>query len=183
MKQLFSFITFSLIIITLSSCKTKPYDPAAWINPDSKDSIMTELATFLGKRPRGVLREDRFNPEHKSHFENLAKRFELIYYHKDENKHYYYILRPARNHEGHVKRGVGGWFEREGAEAITTFVEVFNTPILPEKELLHKGLELFSEMIATGNTEKFSGNKGYIEWPDARTQYDSSINEWIYIAD
>lgn len=183
MKQLFSFITFSLIIITLSSCKTKPYEPSGLINQDSGDSIMTELATYLGKRPRGVLREDRFNPEHKSHFENLAERFELIYYHKDENRHYYYILRPARNHEGSAKRGVGGWFEKVGEEAITAFMELFNTPILPEKELIDKGLELFSEMIATGNTDKFSGKKGYIEWPDARTKYDPNINEWVYIAD
>lgn len=183
MKQLSGYILIILLTISFTACNTNQYSPSVLMAHESSDSIMTELATFLGKRPRGVLREDRFNPEHKLHFENLAKRFELIYYHNDGDRHYYYILRPARNHEGHVKRGVGGWFEKKGDARITTFMEVFNTPILPEKELKTKGLELFSEMIATGHLDKFQGNKAYIEWPDARTQYDPNINEWVYIAD
>lgn len=182
------FLTFILVVLTigilLPSCTKKPYNPQTNVKHTSVDSLMVDLTTFMGRRPKGLAPTERHNPKYRQYYTGLSAEFSLIYYYvTPDNLHYFYALRPARNHTGKVNRAVGGRFTLNNEGHIIRFEELFNTRILPEVELKETGLELFREMIQTGGIQKFIGNKKLIEWPDSRTVYDVEINEWIYVND
>jgi hypothetical protein len=172
-----------LLAATYSSCSEgkNPYSPENNIIHDNIDSLKTDMVTYIGKRPRGALQGDRHRPEFRTWFSEMAQQYELMYYYVDENNlHYFYMIRPARNHTGNVNRGIGGMFETDSDLVITRFFEIFNTPIKPLDALREIGLSLFEEMIKTGNVEKWIGNKEYIEWPGIGSRYDETINEWVF---
>ncbi len=185
MAKLLTFILVALTIgILLSSCTPNPYNPKTNVKHTSVDSLMVDLTTFMGKRPKGVKPSDRHNPKFREYYKDLSSEFSLIFYYvTPDDLHYFYALRPARNHTGKVNRAVGGRFSLNNEGRIIQFEELFNTRILPEAELKEIGLELFREMIQTGGIQKFISNKQLIEWPDSRTVYDGELNEWVYVND
>ena len=61
----------------------------------------------------------------------------------------------------------------------TEFEEVVNTPHLDEKVLKERGKFLFTELIKTGNLDKYLPMKHYVEWPDVNLVYDKKLNEWV----
>ena len=172
-------------VILLYACQSvNPFEPKKNVKHTSIDSLMVELTTIMGQRPKGVLNQDRHEPRYRKYYTDLSKEFSLIYYHvTPDGCHYYYALRPARNNTGKVNRGVGGRFRLNTDGEVILFEEVFNTKIFPKGELEEMGLELFKEMIETGGIGKFINNKKLVEWPDDRTIYDMGLNEWIYIKD
>jgi len=183
MKKKIELLALACLIV-VASCSVQPYNPQNYLTGTAKDSLTVEMVTFLGRRPYGVAREDRHNPAHIPHFKQLATGFRLVYYYPaNDGRIYYYMLRPARTHQGAVLRGVGGWFIADELNNITSFKEVFNTPVLQEEELKAIGLKLFESMVETGNIDSFLDNPAYIEWPDNRTRYDQEINEWVFIGD
>ncbi len=173
-------LTCAICVHLLWGCSETPYQPEKLITYTHPDSLKVDLVTYIGKRPKTVLQENRHQPEHRPYFANLANEFELIYYYPVDTRHYYYLLRPARNHSGNVNRAVGGWYNLNDSNEISHLVEVFNTHIMPVDDLKTIGLTLFEEMIASGAIELSVERKSIIEWPDDRTFYNDSINEWVY---
>jgi hypothetical protein len=61
---------------------------------------------------------------------------------------------------------------------ITSFEEVFNTPVASLDVLKKRGGELFSKMVRDGNVDEYLRHPDYVEWPNDMTYYDTVRNEW-----
>jgi hypothetical protein len=159
----------------------KKYDPAARYSGDTLDSFMTDVVTFIGRKPAISDWQTRFNPEHRQHYIQMRPEFELVYYRvADDGYHYFYLIRPARSLQGNL-RGVGGRFRPGELGALHDFEEVFNTVVMSEEVLRQRGFELFEHMVQHGNVDPFVGDGTYIEWPDDRMKYHVERKEWRYV--
>lgn len=156
------------------------YDPSTHYTGDAIDSFMTEVVTFIGRKPAVSDWQTRFNPEYRQHYIDMRSEFELVYYHTTaDGYHYFYLIRPARSLQGNL-RGVGGRFKPGEQGALHEFEEVFNTIVMDRVVLLQRGFELFEHLVQQGHVEPYLGDATYIEWPDDRMQYHFERKEWRY---
>jgi hypothetical protein len=179
----YPFTAILLIFITIgSSCNRVkyPYCPENFYARERLDSLLIEMVTIMGKRPKSIDKAASMLPEYRSYYEKLAREYELRFlFIGNDSVHYFYIIRPARNHTGNVNRAAGGYFSLDSTGQIVRFVEVFNTTILPVDELTEKGIPLFRMMIKTGNIDPFLRDRKLIEWPSETSHYDQELNEWV----
>lgn len=188
MNQSRIIILFLILTTGVAACKLFPkkekdhmhqYRVENYFSSDQKDTLLTDIVTLIGVKPRTATSLTRFEQEFRPYYIQYSEEFKMVYYFVNENDdHYYYLIRPARSTKGNT-RGVGGKFRFEN-EIIIEFEEIFNTPVLDEDQLIEIGEILFLEMIETGSVEQFFGNKFYIEWPDERLKYHKGLNEWRY---
>lgn len=174
-------ITLVILLPALLCCKTSTeYKIDIYFDKESQDSLLVNMVTYIGRKPRTADFETRHDPVHRRFYILQANEFKFHYYHvSPDSIHYYYLIRPARSTTGNL-RGVGGRFKIRQDLSLYEFEELFNTPVLPEEELITRGRSLFMEMIYSGNVDKYLENKDYIEWPDERLKYDKIKNEWRY---
>ncbi|MBW6497691.1 MAG: hypothetical protein K0B09_04830 [Bacteroidales bacterium] len=150
-----------------------------YFSTDQKDTLLADMVTFIGVKPKTATTQTRFESEFRPYYVAYSRQFQIIYFYvNNEADHYYYLIRPARSLAG-TTRGVGGRFRLEN-EKITDFEEVFNTPVFDEDKLFEIGETLFLEMIETGDVNRYLGNKLFIEWPDDRLRYHKGLHEWRY---
>jgi hypothetical protein len=169
------------ILFLLIGCRTEnKYTISSYHDQDTIDTLLVNLVTFVGVKPKAANWETRLLPEHRSYYINQAKQFSFDrYFVSPEGLHYFFMVRPARHPKGN-QRGVGGKFRLTEDMQITELEELFNTPVMPNEEIILKGRKIFNEMITNGNIEKYLNDKDYIEWPDERLKYDKVKNEWRY---
>ncbi len=173
-------ILLSAALTILINCKreSEDFSPDNYYAADVKDSLLVNMVTYIGKKPRLADYQTRHNQEHRKFYIQQSENYRLVYYYiTDHGTHYYYMIRPARSPRGNT-RGVGGRFRMKEPLMLYDFEELFNTPILDEQELSVIGKTLFREMLNSGNLDLYMGNKDYIEWPDERLRYDKIRNEW-----
>jgi hypothetical protein len=145
-----------------------------------QDSILLKIITYVYKAPEGISGLERFKPEHKAHYSKEIEKFTVVDYHiKEDKRHYFLLLRPARNIHGH-KRTVGGSFLINEKNEISDYFEIFNTPILPAKEAVEKGKEILAYYQKNGDLGSYYLNKEYVEFPDERCVYSTDTYEWYY---
>jgi hypothetical protein len=182
MKRLGIISTLTIIIsLTILGCKQEEgYSIDKYFSQQQQDSLLINLVTYIGKKPKFADWQTRHEPQHNEYYRNHSKSFKFVFYLvTPDSTHYYYIIRPARSTTGNT-RGVGGKFRLGKNLQLIDFEEVFNTPILPEQELFEVGQTLFIEMINTGNIDRYINNRNLIEWPDDRLKYDKEKKEWRY---
>ena len=170
------------IILLSGSCKTggDSFSISSYYQDNFADSLMVDIVTFIGRKPRLTDHITRHAPEHRKFYTEQAQSYRFKYFHvAQDSTHYYYIFRPARSPQGNL-RGAGGKFRLDDRLRLYGFEEIFITPVLPEEELIEKGEKLFRELILNGNVERYIANRDYIEWPDNRLKYDKIRNEWRY---
>lgn len=156
------------------------YDVEQYFPGNQKDTLLTNMVTYIYRRPAEATAETRTNPKFRGYFVKSAQRFEYVYHHMDDDGvHYYYLIRPARNLE-RSHRAVGGTFTTNENLELVTFDEWFNTTIMNDSILRKKGLLLFEEMIEKGNVDRYLTDQNLIEWPDHRLKYDKDMHEWRY---
>jgi hypothetical protein len=162
----------------LFSCKDK-YEAKSYYSQAEQDSILTDIITYVYSKPTYATWQTRFEPKYRKYYVSHIKDFQFQRYYVDKNNtHYFYLIRPARGPEGNI-RGVGGFFKLSGDGKITSFREVFNTPIATREQLESRGAELFKWMIANQNVNDYLKNPDYIQWPDQITYYDTIQHEWL----
>ncbi len=183
MKEYVFICTSTIIISLLSISCGKVEDHFSvhnYFDQKRQDSLLVNIVTYIGKKPRLADYQTRHNAEHRNFYTQQAKQFRFQYYYVSaDNVHYYYLIRPARSTRGNL-RGAGGKFKMRGHLEIYDLEELFITPVLDEEELVTKGEALFREMVGSGNINKYINYKNYIEWPDERLKYDRARNEWRY---
>lgn len=169
----------SLSLSLLLFCCSGTQEPRHYFSEQQLDSLLADIITYIFVRPRGAAWDTRFNPEfRKFYVSNLSKfKFEKLY--RDQSGiYYFFIIRPARSAEG-TMRGVGGRFTLNDNGSITSFAEIFNTPVGSLSELRKKGNELFKYMVKHGHVNDYLLNDEYLEWPNAWTYYDTVRHEWL----
>jgi len=160
---------------------SEPYKVEKYFPGDLKDTLLTNMVTFIYKRPTAATNKSRTNAEFRGYYVKNAPLFKYLYHHMDEDSvHYYYLIRPARSVDGD-KRGVGGKFKVNSKLELVEFEETFNTIIQSEAELQENGLTLFEELVSRGNVDRYLSDKTLIEWPDDRLKYHIEMREWRYI--
>lgn len=155
------------------------YKTENYFSQDQIDTLLVDITTYIGARPKTATSQTRFEPEFRKYYTASSKHYRLLYFFANEQgDHFFYLLRPARHTKGN-QRGVGGRFSFVHGQ-INDFEEIFNTPVFDEDKLIEIGKTLFLEMIEAGNVDKYLGNKVFIEWPDGRLKYHKELNEWRY---
>jgi hypothetical protein len=148
-----------------------------------RDTLLTNLATYIYRRPSAAQWDTRFRPEFRNYYFENRNIMELIYLHNDDSVYYYYLLRDAVDRESASiqKRGVGGKFTMNDSLQFITFEELFNTRIFPEDSLIQVGYTFMEEVTTTGSAETFINDKTVIEWPDGTLFYSEEKHEWRFI--
>lgn len=181
MRNFFYLIPLVFLILPGLSCSSgRKYDIASYFSKEQSDSLLVDVVTFIGRKPEGSDWQTKYDPVYRNYYIRLSAGFSFEYYYiSPAGVHYFYMIRPARHKDGN-RRGVGGMYRIGSDGTIVDFEEVFNTPVKSEAELREIGKILFSELVKTGNVERFSENRNYIEWPDDRLKYDKVKKEWRY---
>lgn len=154
------------------------YDVNRHLDRDTRDTILTNIITYIYRVPRGVRKEDKHLPEYRHLYISQISDFRFVYYHIDrDSTHYFFMIRPARHIYGY-KRGVAGRFKVDADLNLIDFEEIFNTPMLSEKEILEKCRYLWEDLMYYGHVDRYVQNSEFIEFPDERTRYDKTLKEW-----
>lgn len=157
------------------------YDVAEYFSGNQKDTLLANMVTYIYRRPAKAKVEDRADPKYRGYYVRSSKLFEYVYHTVTEDDvHYFYLIRPARNLERNF-RGVGGRFTVNEDLELVTFEEIFNTTIMDVPSLREKGLILFEEMFIEGNVDRFLSDQNLVEWPDHRLKYNTERREWRYV--
>ncbi|HEU5289057.1 MAG TPA: hypothetical protein VFU05_00345 [Cyclobacteriaceae bacterium] len=173
-----SIVVFCLCGLFLLSCKDK-YEVKSYYTQAEQDTLLTNIITYVYSRPTYADWQSRFELKYRKYYVSHIKDFQFQHYFIDEDStHYFYLIRPARGPEGNI-RGVGGSFKMDRDGKITSFKEVFNTPIATQEQLNTRGVELFKWMVLHGNIDDYLKNPDYIEWPNQMTYYDTIQHEWL----
>lgn len=171
-----------LIGASLVACnnKSSSYDINNHFTQDEQDTLLTNIMIYIYKTPRGVRKENKFESEFRPLYASQLNEFKMLEYHIDEDStHYFYMLRPARNAEGH-KRGVAGKYKLGPELELLDFEEIFNTPMLPEDSIITRGKFLWEDLMHYKHVDRYFMNKDYIEFPNDQCTYDKELKEWVY---
>lgn len=171
-------VVFVLGVLLFSACSDK-YDVNDYHSEKERDSLLTDIITYVYVRPQYADWQTRFEPRFRKYYVSQLGKFRFEkYFIDDHGNHYYYLIRPARSAQGNI-RGVGGTFRRDASGKIVNFKETFNTPVAALPDLQTRGEELFRKMVKYGNVNDYLRHPDYIEWPDAMTYYDTIQHEWL----
>lgn len=156
------------------------YSIDTYYDKATQETILTNAIILIYKTPKGVRKEEKQKPEIRPLYQNMMPQFKWVYYYvDDEDYNHFYMVRPAKNTKGYV-RGVAGKFKLADDLSLLEFEEIFNTPMLPEEEVLSKGEYLWQDLMHYGHVDRYFLNKGFIEFPDERCRYDFEKKEWRY---
>lgn len=152
------------------------------MSKEEKDTLLTELASFIIRKPSAATWETKFHPEFREYYKKNRSELELVYLATVADTFYYYLLREARTNEGIKKRGVGGKYVINSTDnSIKDFEEIFVSRVLPESDLKEFGNEYMELVTTYSDLTGFLSQKEKIEWPDGRLFYSKQKKEWRYV--
>lgn len=155
------------------------YHVDRYVPANDQDTLLTNIVTYMGVKPRNTNYETRLDPVYRSFFVEQAKEYRFFRYYIDETgNHYFYIIRPARHALGN-RRAIGGTYKLDDDLKLLNYEELFVTQVLDEDLLEDIADDLFPAMIGNDLGE-YLNNRLIIEWPDDRLQYDKEKKEWRY---
>jgi hypothetical protein len=168
----------ALILLAIVSCSSgdNKYEISNYYDPAQRDSVLTEIITYLSTAPVYTTMDKRFEPQHRNFYASLLPKYSIYkYFIADDGTNYFYVIRPASK-IGDL-RAVGGHFKMNKHFKPVHFTEVFVTPVFPEAELKTRTVFLFDEMIK-GTIDPYLKMKTYAQWPNRASIYDSTTYEW-----
>lgn len=167
---------FGLII--LLGCNER-YSGENFLSPDQQAELLTDIVTCISPRAKGSTRYSMFDKKFRAYYHAQSKDFTLQYFFiSTAGRRYFYVLRPAPGPNGNL-RGVGGIFNLDANGLITSFREVFNTPVANREILETRGRELFQWLMEHGDVKPYEGNPDFVEWPNKVSYYDTARFEWV----
>lgn len=152
------------------------------MSDEEKDTLLTNLASFIIRKPASATWETKLNPEFREYFRKNRNELDLIYLTEVSDTFYFYLLREARTPDGMKFRGTGGkYIVNKESKSIEEFEEVFISKVLPESELEKIGIEYINLGTKHSNLSEFLSREEQIEWPDGRLFYSKLKKEWRYV--
>ena len=171
-----------LVYVFSLSCShnEKKYSPENYYSADVIDSLMVDIVTYIGKKPKNADHITKYDPEYRNFYTEMSRDFNMRkLFIAEDGTHYFYIIRPARHPLGN-RRAIGGRFLLDEYFQIRDFEEIFVTRVSDEENLNATGIQLFNELVRYGDTGSYLFNREIIEWPDDRCKYDNEKKEWRY---
>lgn len=168
-------IIISLVVI---SCQPDKYQVSSYFDKTQQDTLLTNIVTYIYSKAPQSSNQTRFQPQFRNYYVAALPKFNIEnYFISPDSTHYFFVMRPVGNLP--YKRGVVGRYKLSKNLMPYDFEEVVNTPHLEEKLVKERGKFLFTELIKSGNLNKYLTMKHYVEWPDANLVYDKKQNEWV----
>lgn len=173
-------ITF-LLTMVLVGCQKDEYSPERYCSEPERDSLLTNIITYMGPYAKGATNETRFEPRFRSEYVAQLKSYQFkSYFISKDSTHYFLVIRPVGG--GAIfKRAVGGKFKIQSKSLLPVeYEEMWCSPhFKKDSTVLNERADyVFSEMIKKGNVNHLLSMKHYIEWPDSMLQYDKTKHEW-----
>jgi len=166
-------------LITILLWPKDPYHVNRHIPKANQDSLLVDVVTYMGVKPRTANWENRTEPIFRKYYIHHAQEYSFHKYFIDENQtHFFYMIRPARHIDGN-RRGVGGFLKLDENFQITDYEEIFITKVFDEDYLKQIADDLFMALI-NNDLESYLKNREMIEWPDGRLKYHRQKREWRY---
>ncbi len=180
---------FSMVIITIVVVSSvlylilfppiHKYHVDRYVPAKDQDTLLTNIVTYMGVKPRNTNYETRLDPAYRSFYVKQAKEYRFFRYYIDETgHHYFYIIRPARHALGN-RRAIGGTYNLDEDLKLLNYEERFVTQVLDENFLEDIAADLFIAMI-NNDLNDYLANRMIIEWPDSRLSFDKEKKEWRY---
>lgn len=145
------------------------------------DSLLTDIVTFIGRKPAQATSATRFETQFRDYYNNLSKNFIPYYYSIDGKLHTFYLSRPSRALDGN-RRGVLGTFERNENGKIVNLRELLNTVTGDETRIKMLGEQLMTAYLLNQSFDSVLLNRSIVEWPDSTLKYDTVVFEWRYVS-
>jgi len=152
------------------------------LSPDVYDQRITDIATYVLRKPDAATWQFKFNPEFREYYVAKSKELELIYALQIKDTIFFYLIRDGRDQNGKSNRGVGGKMVLDPSETIIYFEELFVTKIIDRINLEAIG-KRFIKIIRNGESvnDFIKDPNSSTEWPDDRLFYSVEKHEWRYV--
>jgi hypothetical protein len=155
------------------------YNIDRYIDKNLQDTLLTNVVTYMGVKPKYADFESRHEEQYRKFYVEQSKDYSFNKYFVDRNnRHYFYVIRPARHAVGN-RRAIGGWMMIDERMNIVDYYEVFVTHVMEEDTLEKIAPELFG-MLINNNIQDLNHKHKRIEWPDDRLKYHPVKKEWRY---
>ena len=151
------------------------------LSEELQSTLLTDIASFIIRKPAAATWETKFNPEFREYYERNKSELEMIYLTNVSDTFYFYLLREARTVDGLQKRGVGGKYIVNQQGKIVDFEEIFVSKVLHETNLKIIGKEYMNRVTSNSDLRDFLAKVEHIEWPDGRLFYSKQKAEWRYV--
>jgi hypothetical protein len=118
---------------------------------------LQDLAPYVNKKPERATFKERFDEKYNEYYLMKItdqKSYIKYFFKKDSLNYFYYVNKDLSSLFEHY-RGHGGYFVTNRYDSITKLDILFYTPRLEAEEVDKKGLQLFQEMIDSGNVNKY----------------------------
>jgi len=184
-KRIVLYVALAIIFLSITTFIIQPFSGYSryaidrHIDQQLQDTLLVNIVTYMGHRPPFTDHLTRLDAEHRSFYIAQAQDYEFYKYYVDnDNRHFFYIIRPARHALGNT-RAVGGWmYINEGAD-ILQYQEVFVTRVLEMDSLKALAPRLFEKLI-NRDFHLLDHTHPSIEWPDGRLLFHPEKREWRY---
>lgn len=184
-KRIVFYVALAIFSLSIATFIIQPFSGSSryeidrYVDPLLQDTLLVNVVTLMGQRPPFTDHITRLDSMHRSFYIAQAKGFEFYKYYVDkENRHFFYMIRPARHALGNT-RAVGGWmYINEGAD-ILQYQEVFVTRVLEIDSLKALAPRLFEKLI-NRDFHLLNHKHPSIEWPDGRLLFHPEKREWRY---
>jgi len=172
------FLSITTFIIRPFSGSSR-YEIDRYIDPLLQETLLVNVVTYMGQRPPFTDHITRLDSVHRSFYIAQAEGFEFYKYYVDkENRHFFYMIRPARHALGNT-RAVGGWMYVNEKAEILQYYEVFVTKVMERDSLIILAGGLFEKLI-NRDFLLLDHTHSAIEWPDGRLLFHPEKREWRY---
>lgn len=157
------------------------YDDYKTFSDESNEELLTNIASYIIRKPAAATWETKFNQEFREYYERNKSELELVFLTTINERTHFFLLREARTVDGIAQRGVAGSFIFDAENNLTDFEEILVTKVLPEIKLKEIGLE-YMELVSTNSSiQELLNRTEHIEWPDGRLFYSKQKAEWRYV--
>jgi hypothetical protein len=173
-------LAIGAILFTLNPFSSEnKYDIVRYIDKNLQDTLLANIVTYMGVKPRNADFETRHEEQYRKFYVEQSKGYSFYKYYVDQDdRHFFYVIRPARHALG-SRRAIGGWMKIDEKMNIVDYYEVFVTHVMEEDTLEKIAPELFG-MLINNNILDLNHRHKRIEWPDDRLKYDPVKKEWRY---
>lgn len=174
-------ILISIICLALAGCE-KSFKAEDNLNEKEYQLTLDKLAPYVIEKPDNFTFEERFNQENKSYYDQYIKKTDsrLKYFVKTDTANLFFFSYKDLSSLYEHYRGTGGYYKTDDKGNITYINLLFWTPRFTPRERDNRDPLLFNEMVTMGNVAKYTGNKNYIQAPNADFYYNPTLQRWDY---
>lgn len=180
--KIYSIIVLAFLFIMTSCNKKIDIDPTKVLSTEQIKEKKYQLARYYAGLAKKSTHQDKFDAKYDEHYQEEAKRYELLYFYKDPETQYEYFALTRIAPSMQLKKVATVGKVLFDGNKIVSYEEKFRTWKMPEEELKEKTKEMFERYIKGEDLSKYetinTNPEFWIEFPDENTYYDTTLQMW-----